>query len=102
MDYFEVKAFEIQQLQKVFPDLPLYLTKRRNFQGMRPAINFLFWASFMTMKKTGSWCQDEPAKAALSFHGFPPLVYLTIVCHPWKPKSLFLCLQLLYKCIILC
>lgn len=105
MDYFEVKAFEIQQMRKeVFPDLPLYLTKRRNFQGMRPAINFLFRASFMTMKRTGSWCQDEPAKAGLSFHGFPPLVYLTIVCHPWEPKSLFLCfaasLQMYYSLLI--
>lgn len=32
MDYFEVKASEIQQMQKeAFPDLPLHLTRIRNF-----------------------------------------------------------------------
>ena len=103
MSYFELKAFEIHQVQKeAFPELPLYLIKRRNFWEMRTAINSLFWGNFTAKRKIGSWCQHGPAKATLISHWIPARICLTMVCHSWKPKLFSFVLSLLYKCIVLC
>ena len=63
------------------------------------------------MKEMESWHQDRHAqtnltKMTLIFQQFPPYTYyLPIVCHPWKPETLFIlsCLiSTIYLCVCVC
>lgn len=66
MDRFELKAIENQHMHKqAFLQLPP-LTKNRNFQEMGTDISALSWGSFVAVKKTESWHQDEPVQTNLT------------------------------------
>lgn len=77
MHYFELKAFEIQQMQKeTFPGLSLYLIKRRDFWEMKTATNCLSWGNFMA-KLVLTWtcksntCLSLDSLTYLCYHGSP-------------------------------
>lgn len=99
MSGFELKAFEIQQMQKKSLPRASLISKTRNYREMRTAISSLSWGSFMA-KKTGNGCQHRPAKATCTrlshgvCHSRRPLLFPS-VCHFSKdmfffaPKSRF-------------
>ena len=91
MSGFELKAYEIQQMQKKSLPRASLISKTRNYRETRTAINSLSWGSFMA--KTGNGCQHRPAQATCTrlSHG---------VCYLWRPL-LFPSVTSLQRCFSL-